>query len=53
MKQPLAWLAVLGVVLWPLQRRAAADDLLPDGDVIMRAIVSELNRSMELRMEDL
>lgn len=52
-KRLLAWPVILGVVLASLPRRVAADDLLPDNDVIMRAMVSELNRSMELRMEDL
>lgn len=52
-KRLLALPVVLGVVLFPPQRRAAADDLLPDNDVIMRAMVHELSRSMKLHMEDL
>ncbi len=30
-----------------------ADEIIPDNDVIMRALVDEMNRSMELQMEDL
>ncbi len=32
---------------------ARADDVLPDNDVIMRAMVDEITRSMELQLEDL
>ncbi|HUU83500.1 MAG TPA: metallopeptidase TldD-related protein [Phycisphaerae bacterium] len=46
----MAAVLVLGVT-WALP--ALADDTLSDGDVIMRAMVDEMNRSMELQMEDL
>ncbi|NOT02104.1 MAG: hypothetical protein HOP29_15940, partial [Phycisphaerales bacterium] len=31
----------------------SADEVLPDSDVIMRAMVDELQRAMDLQMEDL
>lgn len=42
---------LLILLAWALP--ALADDVLPDDDVIMRAMVDELSRSMGLRMEDL
>jgi TldD protein len=44
-------IATIGLAwAWPAP---AADETLPDSDVLMRALADELNRSMKLQMEDL
>lgn len=46
-----AWTPFLLVVLGPAP--VQAEDVAPEGDVVMEAMVDELNRSMDLRLEDL
>ncbi len=49
MQWTVGMLLFLGVWVLPV----GADDVLPDSDLITRAMVDELARSMELQMEDL
>jgi hypothetical protein len=53
MNHSILKLAACAVITVFSAASARADDALPDNDVIMRAMVDEITRSMELQLEDL
>ncbi len=45
------WMLLLGT--WGIASARATDETIPDNDVVMRALVDEITRSVNLQMEDL
>lgn len=45
-----AWVVLAVGCVWP---RAAAEERLPESDALMQALVAELDRALQLQMEDL